>query len=144
MPIEYKILENKKLIYAMVLKKLEHNEYLQFTKKLYDDVGYKAPMKKIVDYRYCINNAITEQELFQLANFEAKKIAAKCRDENSVIVAPDRPIFNNCLLEESIKSCYGISVAVFRSWNLAVSWLGFDTDDLDLKSIHDELRKSLN
>ena len=51
MPLEYKIIESKKLLYVKGVGAVSFSELMNHVDELSQDPKYKASMKKLVDYR---------------------------------------------------------------------------------------------
>jgi len=50
MPLEYKIIESKKLLYVKGVGAVSFSELMNHVDELSQDPKYKASMKKLVDY----------------------------------------------------------------------------------------------
>jgi len=55
MPLKYKIVESKKLIYLKGIGTVAFSELMNHIDELSQDPKYKAPMKKLVDHRQIKN-----------------------------------------------------------------------------------------
>ena len=55
MPLKYKIIESKKLIYLKGIGTVAFSELMNHIDELGQDPKYKAPMKKLVDHRQIKN-----------------------------------------------------------------------------------------
>ena len=66
MPLKYKIVESKKLVYLKGIGSVAFSELMNHIDELSQDVKYKAPMKKLVDHRQIkkLDLTMKEQELF--------------------------------------------------------------------------------
>ena len=55
MPLKYKIIESKKLVYLKGIGNVTFSELMNHIDELSQDPKYKAPMKKLVDHRQIKN-----------------------------------------------------------------------------------------
>ena len=66
MPLKYEIIESKKLLYIKGIGAVSFSELMNHVDELCQDPKYKAPMKKLVDYRQIkkLDLSMDEQERF--------------------------------------------------------------------------------
>jgi len=76
MPLKYTIIESKKLLYAKATGTVTFSELMNHVEELCQDSKYKAPMKKLIDYRQIKNMDISmdEQERFAEKKASVKEL----------------------------------------------------------------------
>jgi hypothetical protein len=76
MALKYKIIKSKKTVYVFGSGDITFSELMHHIDELAQDQDYKAPMKKLVDYRAIkdLDLSMTESEIFaQIGNICSKK-----------------------------------------------------------------------
>lgn len=127
MPVQYKIIESKHLVYAVGSGLLTLPDLLSHLDDLAADPQYKAPMKKIVDYRNATINKLTmnEADIFTSKKARLKKLflGEKCAIvTNNVDFGMSRS--HGTKIEKA-----DIDTMVFRDINKALDWLDIQIDD---------------
>ena len=128
MPLKYEIVENKKLVYVIGTGAVTFYELMHHIEKLGQDSKYKAPMKKLVDYRKIKYLDLSMQEQKVLARRKAELNALYNGEKCAIVVSTDVGFgiarIHGALIDDSI-----IDTMVFRDVNGALSWLGVELDD---------------
>jgi hypothetical protein len=131
MPLEYKIIESKKLLYVKGVGAVSFSELMNHVDELSQDPKYKAPMKKLVDYRQVkkLDLSMDEQERFVEKKASMKELFF---GEKCAIVSPTD--FGFALARVHGALCEGSNreTSVFRDFNEALAWLGVELDDKEL------------
>ena len=133
MPFKYKIIESKKLLYAEATGTVTYDDLVNHIDELCQDPGYKAPMKKLVDYRRIKKMDIS---MDQQKRFAEKKDAVNSlfSDEKCAIVAPTDFGFALARIHASLSERADRNTAAFRNFNEALIWLGVELDNPELIS----------
>ena len=131
MPLIHKIIESKKLIYTKATNTVTLSDLMNHIDELCQDPKYKAPMKKLVDYRQIkkFDLSMKEQERFVQKKASAKDLFS---EEKCAIVMPTDIGFSLARVHASLGERVGIDTAVFRDFNEALAWLGVELDDIEL------------
>jgi hypothetical protein len=87
MPLKYEIIGSKKLLYVKGIAAVSFSELMDHVDELCQDPKYKAPMKKLVDYRQIkkLDLSMDEQERFVEKKTSVKELFS---GEKCAIVAP--------------------------------------------------------
>ena len=132
MPLKYEIIQSKKLVYVIGTGAVTFYELMHHIEVLGQDPKYKAPMKKLIDYRQLkyLDLSMNEQEVFAQ---KKAALSASYTGEKCAIVAPTDVGFgiariHGALIDDSI-----IDTMVFRDFNKALSWLDIELNDDSLK-----------
>lgn len=124
MPLEYKIIEEKKLVHVTGWGIITFSELLSHINELGKDPGYKKPMKKLIDYRQVSNVelSMTESESFAQTKAELSDIFS---EEKCAIVAPKDVTFGTARIHDSLIEMKepNIETEVFRDFDQALDWL---------------------
>ena len=129
MPIEYDIIEEKKLILAKGHDVVTANDVINHFYSLSADKRYKAPMKKLVDYRTIQSIVISPEEALLIA--QRKEEHAKVfAGEKCAFVSPGDLTFGTARVHQALVQHIDINTEVFRSMEEAQEWLDvtLDTD----------------
>jgi hypothetical protein len=128
MPFRYKIIENKKLLYAKATDTVTFSCLIDHLDEVCQDPKYKAPMKKLVDYRQIKKMDITmhEQERFAQKKASLKKLFF---GEKCAIIVPTDFGFALGQVHASLSSCEDIETKAFRNFDEALSWLDVELDN---------------
>ena len=133
MPVDYKIIESRKLVYARLIGTVDASALAQHFKDLSQDDRYISPMKKLVDCRSCDDYRLSTEDEKKLASLK-EVFADKFHNERCAIVAPTNLLYgsNRAFQEQSFDSV--IQTMVFRNINDAITWhqLDISEDDLDI------------
>ncbi|MBU0986046.1 MAG: hypothetical protein KKH68_02240 [Proteobacteria bacterium] len=130
MILRYKIIENKKLVYVTGTGTLTFAELMRHIEELYQDPKYKAPMKKLIDYRQITKYALSLKEA-QI--FAQKKISFGniFSGEKCATVAPSDIGFGMARAHDAHIEGSNIETAAFRDFEQALNWLGIELDDAE-------------
>jgi len=128
MPVRYKIIESKKLVYAVGSESLTLSDLLKHLDALAADPKYKAPMKKIVDYRNATIKKLTmnEADIFTSKKTRLKKLFL---GEKCAIVTNNDADFGMSRSHGTKIEQAEIDTMVFRELNEALVWLDIQIDD---------------
>ncbi len=133
MPLRYKIIENKKLAYVVGTGAVTFSELMNHVDELSKDPKYKAPMKKLVDYREInkLDLSMKEQESFAQKKASAKESFAgeKC----AIVVTTDYG-FALARVHVSLSEGADRDTAVYRDFKKALAWLNVEIDDELIRS----------
>jgi hypothetical protein len=133
MALQYKIISSIKTVYVIGHGVITYTELMDHIDKLAHDQDYKAPMKKLVDYRTIISLdlSMSESELF--AQEKAKHHETFAGEQCAIVTFLDSN-FGVARMHDTLIGFKepNISTMVFRDFNKAQEWLGIklDTDDL--------------
>ena len=131
MTVQYKIIENKKIVYVLGTDVITFSDLMDHTDDLSHDKNYKAPMRKLVDYRNIkkFDLSIKEAEIF--ANKKASLTDVFSR-ETCAIVAPRDMEYGMARVHFALTSDSTITTEVFRKFKEALVWLNIELDDDEL------------
>ena len=131
MPLKYEIIESKKLVYAKATGTVTFSDLMNHVAELCQDSKYKAPMKKLVDYRKIktMDISMDEQKRFVEKKASAKELFS---GEKCAIVAPTDFGFALARVHASLTGGAEWDTATFRDFNEALIWLGIELDDAEL------------
>ena len=133
MPLKCEIVESKKLVYIRGIGAVSFSELMNHVDELCQDPKYKAPMKKLVDYRQIkkLDLSMDEQERFVKKKASVKELFS---GEKCAIVAPTDFGFALARVHASLSGGADRETAVFRDFNEALIWLGIELDNVELIS----------
>jgi len=134
MSLRYKIIESKGLVYVVGADVVTFSALMSHIQALSKDPRYKAPMKKLVDYRNITGKELKTRELNLYAQAKAE-LKDVFREEKCAIVAPRDLDFGLCRVHAALVEASGIETGVFRDLDQALSWLGVEIDDDQLNSL---------
>jgi len=131
MPVKYNIIESKKLVYAIGSGHVTLSDLMGHMDELSHDPNYKAPMKKLVDYRQVnhLDLSMEASEIFAAKKAELKEVFHK---EKCAIVATKDINFGTARVHNALIDSSGIETAVFRDLEKALAWLEIELDDDEL------------
>ena len=127
MPIEYDIIIDKKLVLAKGSGVITGIDVIRHLDALAADDRYKAPMKKLVDYRTIDSISISMKEAYSIAQKKIK-LASVFSGERCAFVSPRDVSYASSRVHQSLVDGVGLSTAVFRSIEDALKWLGVTLD----------------
>jgi hypothetical protein len=127
MPIRYEILKNTNIIFAVGHGVVTAQDVLDHLGKLAEDNGYKAPMKKLVDYRSIESIRISAPEAEIIAK-KKKELAATFAKEKCAFVAPGDLAYGTSRVHQVLIESANIDTEVFRSIGEALEWLNITVD----------------
>ena len=133
MPLKYEIIESKKLLYIKGIGAVSFSELMNHVDELCQDPKYKAPMKKLVDYRQIkkLDLSMDEQERFVEKKASVKELFS---GEKCAIVAPTDYGFALARVHGALSEGSNRDTSIFRDFNDALTWLDVKLDDDELIS----------
>jgi hypothetical protein len=128
MPLKYEIIETKKLLYVKGIGAVFFSELMNHIDELCQDPKYKAPMKKLIDYRQIkkLDLSMDEQERFVEKKASVEKVFS---GEKCAIVAPTDFGFALARVHAALIEGSDLDTSIFRDFNEALTWLGVELDD---------------
>jgi hypothetical protein len=127
MPIEYDIIEDKQLVLAKGSGEVTGIDVIRHLDRLAADDRYKAPMKKIVDYRSIDSINITPEEAVTIA-LKKDSFSSKFHGEKCAFVSPGDLTYGTSRVHQSLVESDDIGTAVFRQIVEALNWLEVTLD----------------
>ena len=128
MPIEYDIIERKKLVVARGSGVISGEEVITHLEAVSQDPRYVAPMKKLVDYRAVESMTITSEEAWVIAQ-KKKNLGEVFRGERIAFVSPRDLTFAMSREHQALLNGSPLDAEVFRSMEEALEWLEVTLDD---------------
>ena len=123
MPIDYEIIEDKKLVLAKGIVAIYGNDVIRHLEELSKDDKYIAPMKKLIDYRLVDNLSILYGQAMKIAELK-RKLSSVFKGEKCAFISPGDLTYRASRVHQSlIDSCPDLNTEVFRSVEEAVGWL---------------------
>ena len=136
MPLEYDIIEDKQLVMLKGSGVVTGNEVIKHLDSLAADIRYKAPMKKLVDYRSIDSISIFPED--------AKKIVQKKQShidvfhgEKCAFVSPGDLTYGVSRVHQVLIEMVDVDTEVFREMKDALDWLDV-TSDANLEKMLEE------
>jgi len=127
MPIEYDIIMDYKLILAKGSGVITGIDVIRHLDALAADNRYKAPMKKLVDYRTIDSIRISMNEAYSIAQKKIK-LASIFKGERCAFVSPMDLSYASSRVHQALVDGTGLDTAVFRSIEDALEWLDVTLD----------------
>ncbi len=127
MPIEYDIITDKQLVLAKGSGVITGIDVIRHLEALAVDDRYKAPMKKLVDYRTIDSIIITSEEAYLIAR-KKKKLASIFAGERCAFVSPRDVTYSTSQVHQALLYGTGINTEVFRRIEDALKWLDVTLD----------------
>ena len=127
MPIEYDIIMDNKLILAKGSGVITGIDVIRHLDALAADNRYKAPMKKLVDYRTIDSIRISMNEAYSIAQKKIK-LASIFKGERCAFVSPMDLSYASSRVHQALVDGTGLDTAVFRSIEDALEWLDVTLD----------------
>ncbi len=133
MPIKYKIFEREKLVYVSGEGKITIDELLRHLEELSRDPEYRAPMKKLVDYRNTPQIGLSREDG---QKFTDRKSLFKdsFQGERCAIVVANELDYGVSRVHSARIEPADIETNVFRNIHEALAWLKVDLDENELLS----------
>ena len=127
MSIEYDIIADKKIVLAKGAGVITGIDVIRHLDALAADDRYKAPMKKLADYRIIDSIKITLKEAYSIAH---KKItlASVFYGERCAFVSPKDVSYVSSRVHQALVDGAGLNTAVFRCIEDAMEWLDVTLD----------------
>ncbi len=136
MSIEYDIITDKKLVLAKGSGVISGIDVMEHLAALAMDDRYKAPMKKLVDYRSVDSIRISTEEAYSIARMKIR-FASAFIGERCAFVSPKDDSYRSSLVHQALVNGIGLNTKVFRRFEDALEWL-----DVTLEKNYEEwLRK---
>ena len=128
MPIDYEIIEDKKLVLAKGIGTISGNDVIRHLEELSKDDKYIAPMKKLIDYRLVDKLSILYGQAMKIAQLK-RKLSSVFKGEKCAFISPGDLTYRTSRVHQSlIDSSPDLSTEVFRSVEEAVGWLEVKLD----------------
>jgi hypothetical protein len=127
MPIEYEIIDDQQLVLAKGSGVITGGDVVGHLDSLAADDKYKAPMKKLVDYRYIDDIRISSEEAVTIA-LKKDTFSKKFRGEKCAFVSPGERTYNTSRAHQALVNSTDIDTAVFREIKEALDWLDVTLD----------------
>lgn len=127
MSIEYDIIMDKKLVLAKGSGVITGTDVTRHLDALAVDDRYKAPMKKLVDYRTIDSIGISLEEAYSIAQKKIK-LASIFNGERCAFVSPRDVSYGNSRVHKALVDGVGLDTAVFRRIEDALEWLDVTLD----------------
>jgi len=133
MALKYKIIKSKKIVYVIGNGVITFSELIRHIDELAQNPDYKAPMKKLVDYRNIesLDLSMSESEIFAQRKAELDDIFS---GEKCAIVDTFDSSFGMARVHDTLIGLKNpnIDTMVFRDFIKAQEWLGIKLDDDEL------------
>ena len=127
MPIEYDIILDKKLVLAKGSGVITGIDVIRHLDALAVDERYKAPMKKLVDYRTIESISILMKEAYSIAQKKIR-LASIFTGERCAFVSPKDVSYVSSRVHQVLVDGAGLNTAVFRRIEDALEWLDVTLD----------------
>jgi len=127
MSIEYDIIMDKKLVLARGSGVITGIDVIRHLDALAVDDRYKAPMKKLVDYRTIDSIGISLEEAYSIAQKKIK-LASIFAGERCAFVSPKDVAYGSSRVHKALVDGAGLDTAVFRRLEDALEWLDVTLD----------------
>jgi hypothetical protein len=127
MPIEYDIIVDKKLVLAKGSGVITGIEVMRHLDALAADGRYKAPMKKLVDYRTIESIQISLEEAYSIAQKKIR-LTSTFAGERCAFVSPRDVTYGSSRVHQALVNGAGINTSVFRRIEDALQWLDVTLD----------------
>ena len=122
MPIEYDIVENKKLVVVKGSGVISANDVISHLEDLSMDNRYTAPMKKLIDYRSIDRKNIIAEEANVIAQ-KKRELSTIFSGERCAFVSPKDLTFGTSRVHQALIDGADINTMVFRRIEEASDWL---------------------
>jgi hypothetical protein len=130
--IEYDIITDKKLVLAKGSGVITGIDVMEHLAALAMDDRYKAPMKKLVDYRSVDSIRISPGEAYSIARMKVR-FASAFTGERCAFVSPKDDAYRSSRVHQALVNGIGLNTEVFRRIEDALEWL-----DVTLEKNHEE------
>jgi hypothetical protein len=131
MPIRYKIIPEKKLVYALMENGIKDEDVFQHWKILAKDPRYVAPMKKIIDCRKCDIYGPSSEKIKDILGGKVK-LLEKFKGEISVSIVNNDLDFGMSRMLGAHLTMHGMELHVVRSLSAALQILDVELSEDDL------------
>jgi hypothetical protein len=130
MPIEYDIIEDKKLVLAKGSGVITAIDAITHLDRLAADNRYTSPMKKLVDYRLVEDIKITSEEAKGIAHKKQSLSSTLFFGEICAFVSQEDVTYGTSRVHQALSEGSSTSTKVFRQIENAVGWLDITLDML--------------
>jgi hypothetical protein len=127
MSIEYDIITNKKLVLAKGCGVITGSNVIDHLAALAMDERYKAPMKKLIDYRTIDSLRISSEEAYSIARMKIK-LSGTFTGERCAFVSPKDDSYSSSRVHQALVDGIGLDTEVFRRIEDALEWLDVTLD----------------
>ena len=118
---------DKKLVLAKGSGVITAIDVIRHLDALAADDRYKAPMKKLVDYRTIDSIRISLEEAYSIAQKKIK-LAGRFAGERCAFVSPGGLSYGSSRVHQMLVDGAGLNTAVFRRIEDALKWLNVALD----------------
>ena len=132
MSLEYDIITEEKLVLAKGSGVITGTDVMEHLAALAIDERYRAPMKKLVDYRRVKSIRISSEEAYSIARMKVK-FAGAFTGERCAFVSPKDDTYSSSRVHQALVNRIGLNTEVFRCIEDALKWL-----DVTLQKNHEE------
>jgi hypothetical protein len=130
MPIEYDIIEDKKLVLVKGSGVITAIDVIEHLDRLVADNRYTSPMKKLVDYRLVEDIKITPEEAKGIAHKKQLLSRTIFLGERCAFVSPEDATYGTSRVHQALSESSSTNTKVFRQIENAVGWLDISLDML--------------
>jgi hypothetical protein len=127
MSIEYDIIIDKKLVLAKGFGVITATDVIEHLVTLATDDRYRAPMKKLVDYRSIDSIRISSEEAYSIARMKVR-LAGAFTAERCAFVSPKDDTYTSSQVHRALVDGIGVNTEVFRRIEDALEWLDVTLD----------------
>ena len=127
MPIEYDIIEDKRLVLAKGSGVVTATDVIRHLDSLAADDRYTSPMKKLVDYSSIDTIDVSPEEAVAIA-LKKDTFSDKFQGERCAFVSPGDITYGTSRVHQSLVDSSDINTAVFRQIEKALDWLDVTLD----------------
>jgi hypothetical protein len=127
MSIAYDIMIEQKLVLAKGSGVITGTDVMEHLIALAKDDRYKAPMKKLVDYRTIDSIRISSEEAYSIARMKVK-LAGTFTGERCAFVSPKDESYSSSRIHQALVDGIGLNTEVFRRIEDALEWLDVTLD----------------
>jgi hypothetical protein len=127
MSIEYDIITDRNLVLAKGRGLITGTNVIGHLVALAMDDRYKAPMKKLVDYRSVDSIRISSKEAYSIARMKIQ-LAGTFAGERCAFVSPKDDVYSSSQVHRALVDGIGLNTEVFRRIEDALEWLDVTLD----------------
>ena len=135
MPLRYKIIESKKLVYVIGVGEIILDDLLNHLDELSKDARYIAPMKKLVDYRQALPMGPPQKDIDFFVKEMSKLKDIFAGEKCAIVVSDDLSFGISRIYMAEAEEQYNIQTNVFRDFNKALQWLGIKLEDNEISDV---------
>jgi hypothetical protein len=130
MTVTYSFIEKWKLVRVKISDTVTFEQMTAYLKSLSKDPRYRPPMNKLVDFRECLDYALSREEAEKFAALN-RDLGPAFKNEKCAIVAPGDLEYGMSRVHEMYTSGSGLNITVFRQLGEALKWLGIAPDIIE-------------